>query len=1524
MPPKRPILLFAFANDEAYRLRLEAEERALREALAEADRRKEIEYKPIGQASLDDIYNTFNKLNDQIYLFHYGGHSDSEFLHLSGGHARSESLATLMGQQKYLKLVFLNGCSNREQVEALFDKGVPAVIATHAPVGDEDARHLAEQFYKALAGGKTIKQAFESAASYVQNKKPELDIRYRGVNFDEIEVDGFPWGLYAQKEVSLDWHFDLVEQESNLEILARLREASRKRYRAFTDTGGRYQYLRIDEALLAGIENTREGEARKLINTRIGEDKTPLEQSLEVLWANECSHALLVGVGGMGKTVSLIQLWAHYLDAERAGWPAPIFIPLNEFNNRPEKGFIRNYIREHYGGEDIDRLLKEPLQAGEARYPHLILLLDGFNEVTATSNELILEINELGAPDKYPGVQLVLSSRVDMRQAYQWQRFHLLELQPLSDEQVESFLQQSLPTDSRLLELLRNPMMLSIYAAQTELPMRYREKGLLKEDVTSTGEMLFNVEMLQRIKIEELHFSDLRKQAFHRFILEHLLPAIGWQMQQAELFFLEKKSRQAGQLGMEEALSQAIAKYLNDDFHDAFPFFSEYLEEERFEGKSRKLFHSIIDQICCRKLALLVAEEGNYRFLHQNFRDYFAARYVQNQIRIALQRSTFPEVLKKAPLDFYVRQLLGELEEEHSNRIEWIEEEKRWKWSRGQFFIDNHLSQLLEFCRGVFDIEEVGYTVWNLLTIWKEQRGELSGADLHRLNFQRVCINGLRICRPGLPTCLSEGLIGEENLFPQGHSDGIYRAIYSPEGKRILTTSHDSTLKIWDIKSGQCISTLDGQWDHFNSETFSPDGQLVLSTSDHNIRIWDAKSGRCKQVINGHNKDISKAIFSPDGKQVLSISEGRNGKIWDVQTGNRILTLKGHSKTITNAVYSPDGLHILTASDDKTAKVWDAKSGRCLKTLKGHSDKLRSATYSLKGRQILTASWDKTAKVWDANDGQELMTLQGHSNIVQTVANSPDDRLILTMSNDRYAKVYDAKDGKCLLTLGDNQNEVWSAIFSPNGKQVLTVLGNHCAKCWDTKSGQCLLTLGGHSSPIFKAAYSPSGQEILAVVDHRKVEIYEAESGQRISTLLSNSNRINSIVYSPNGQQILTASSDETAKIWDAQKGKCLIILDDHLGSVNSAVYNSNGTQVLTTSEVTAKIWNAQTGQCLKSLEGHTDLVFGAIFNPNGEKALTASRDKSIRTWDARNGKQLLILGGYSSPIDGASFSPDGARILSVSSTLWTLNRDPLTTSPYVTKVWDAHSGKCLLTLEGHRTEIQSAVFSPNGKHILTCSGDQTGYPYHIAKVWDAQTGQCLMTLDGNMEGKIFRFRRAEYSSDGQHILTYSSDVYGPKNKTANVWDAQTGQCLLTIVGDPNNIRSSNFSPDGQEILTLIGYQNVKTWDAQNGQCLLNIEGDPLEFSCTTYSPDGQQILTVSNHHTTKTWNTKNSECKVIFQNIYGLFIQGCEFRNLNPDSHLSEESIALLKQYGGIFDDEDANEWKKLMEKHLGIQKEE
>jgi len=212
MPSKRPIFLFAFANDAEGSLRLGEEQNACWNELAPLDQEGTIDCQRLGFATLEQVYREFNRFNNQICLFHYGGHSNSELIQLHGAAGSAEHLGTKMGQQENLRLVFLNGCKNYAQADALLEKGVPAVIATTAKAEDRRAVALAQQFYQALAGGSTIKQAFESAKGYIFDKYPDLKASYREAGFDEAEAtEAFSWGLYARKEAALGWRIGLAK-----------------------------------------------------------------------------------------------------------------------------------------------------------------------------------------------------------------------------------------------------------------------------------------------------------------------------------------------------------------------------------------------------------------------------------------------------------------------------------------------------------------------------------------------------------------------------------------------------------------------------------------------------------------------------------------------------------------------------------------------------------------------------------------------------------------------------------------------------------------------------------------------------------------------------------------------------------------------------------------------------------------------------------------------------------------------------------------------------------------------------------------------------------------------------------------------------------------------------------------------------------------------------------------------------------------------------------------------------------------
>ena len=94
--------------------------------------------------------------------------------------------------------------------------------------------------------------------------------------------------------------------------------------------------------------------------------------------------------------------------------------------------------------------------------------------------------------------------------------------------------------------------------------------------------------------------------------------------------------------------------------------------------------------------------------------------------------------------------------------------------------------------------------------------------------------------------CKMEGL--NLSILPDiiGHSDRVFCCSYSPDGKKIATTSEDKTVKLYDSISGNCLKTLEGHSNSVNSCSYSPDGRnIATASSDRKVKIWDTKTGNC-------------------------------------------------------------------------------------------------------------------------------------------------------------------------------------------------------------------------------------------------------------------------------------------------------------------------------------------------------------------------------------------------------------------------------------------------------------------------------------------------------------------------------------------------------------------------------------------------------------------------------------------------------------------------------------------------------
>ncbi|MBC7777966.1 MAG: CHAT domain-containing protein [Phycisphaerae bacterium] len=208
--PALPVIFTAFANPHGDLSNLTQEQNGIQDALGTLEATGKIKHLLRTDTDLNAYFDFLQRWKNQIVLFHYAGHANSEALLLQNASTFFKPLAEelIARNPESLQLVFLNGCSTYAHVQTLFDLGIPAVIASSVPIDDKRAMQLATRFYGNLAQGDGIEAAYKSAANYIKGSSTETRFRnlgeiqsWRTIGFREKDsLAEFPWGLYVREE----------------------------------------------------------------------------------------------------------------------------------------------------------------------------------------------------------------------------------------------------------------------------------------------------------------------------------------------------------------------------------------------------------------------------------------------------------------------------------------------------------------------------------------------------------------------------------------------------------------------------------------------------------------------------------------------------------------------------------------------------------------------------------------------------------------------------------------------------------------------------------------------------------------------------------------------------------------------------------------------------------------------------------------------------------------------------------------------------------------------------------------------------------------------------------------------------------------------------------------------------------------------------------------------------------------------------------------------------------------------------
>ncbi len=301
----------------------------------------------------------------------------------------------------------------------------------------------------------------------------------------------------------------------------------------------------------------------------------------------------------------------------------------------------------------------------------------------------------------------------------------------------------------------------------------------------------------------------------------------------------------------------------------------------------------------------------------------------------------------------------------------------------------------------------------------------------------------------------AEEKVGEVRRF-EGHQDVVRGVCFCPDGNHVLSASYDTTLRLWNVKTGEEVRRFEGQGDRVIGVAVSRDDKQALSAGvDGTVRLWDVDSGkevRCLRTGCARNFGVA---FSPDGRQALTCGNDSLIRRWDLDGGKELLVYRGHTDWVHSVQFSGDGAVIVSSSRDCTVRVWDAASGAEVGRFDRHAESVLSAAFAPDGKHILSGGNGSTLYLWDRETGKVRQTMRGHFFRSACVTFSPDGRRALTTGGhadvpgeDCTVRLWDLESGKQLQRFDGHEAAVMGADFSPDGKYAISASEDKTLRLW--------------------------------------------------------------------------------------------------------------------------------------------------------------------------------------------------------------------------------------------------------------------------------------------------------------------------------------------------------------------------------------------------------------------------------------------------------------------------------------------
>ncbi|KAG8873801.1 hypothetical protein FRC20_007455 [Serendipita sp. 405] len=325
----------------------------------------------------------------------------------------------------------------------------------------------------------------------------------------------------------------------------------------------------------------------------------------------------------------------------------------------------------------------------------------------------------------------------------------------------------------------------------------------------------------------------------------------------------------------------------------------------------------------------------------------------------------------------------------------------------------------------------------------------------------------------------------------EGHADEVWQVQWSHRGDRLASSSKDQTVIIWKIarvsNSIELDCTLEkvlrGHIYPLNAIAWSPDDKLLLSSGEHEVKLWDVESGRCIKTLTEHHHLVNGLCWLPNGEGFITGSMDRKVIHWDA-AGEVTLIWPLVDIRISGLAITPNGqqlvaigllAHPVTTVDESGTSI--VNQATVLQVSAGVQP-----TAEPRSNNGNSADMERRVVLYDIASGQELWS-QALWGELQSVKISDDSRFALINHSQGDVMLWDLPSGRLAqryLGRPKGASYVRSCFGGADSRFILSGSDDGRIYIWNRRTSTLFEILSGHESGVNSVDWCPRENAIFA------------------------------------------------------------------------------------------------------------------------------------------------------------------------------------------------------------------------------------------------------------------------------------------------------------------------------------------------------------------------------------------------------------------------------------------------------------